>query len=816
MLWPRRPAFGQDAAMRCFCRQSAPVFSLIACLVACLTGCGEDGRSLVEAMGRAYRAADHYADDARVKVVRTRGDVSSEETHPFRVAFARPDKIRIEAYDARIVADGRTLRAAVGGIPGQVLTEAVNSPLGLDQLFTDRELRGTLSEGEAGCPTQLPLLLADDTVALILADAGRPPRITSTEMIDGQACARVEIPKPDGTLTLWIDRRTKLLRRMQVPTDAYAEQVSRQSGAVTGVSVVVDFVGASFAAAPPADAFAFEVPAGAAAVPRLEPVRPPRPVSPLVGRRAEPFSLAGLDGQAVDRDALGGTPAVIEFFFTGCEPATRTMPQVAAGIARFHDARRAAGVPPLEVRHLSVSVDETTVAAGELRKQLAEYGGVGTPMRDPRAEAAEQLGIREFPATVILGGDGMVADVIVGDDDLIAVDVAAALAATAAAGDVALLVRDRHAARLREYKARLAQAAGDGRGTSEPLPETLIAPRRQPVRFKLARAWRAAAVALPGNLVCLDAAHGGGDEPQIVVLDGWREVVELDAVGAVRGRHELPIPAGAAVRFLRTAVDGQGRRWWLGGARGERHVFVFDADWKLHGTFPPPEAGLPDGISTAHLLDTDGDGTLEIVVGSSGTGGVQAASLDGRRLWGERSAGGVLDLAAGPPGAETPKLWCVADDGRILPLSRAGRAGLPFAAGDWRLRSVATGPVAPDGHWAAIGMAGTGVGHNVAIGIDATGTAAWELPLADGVHREAAVEPIAWADLLGTPRRQWLIAAPDGAVTVAWADGRVVDTYRHGAAITGLGGYRDGNDGFIVIATRTAMEAFRLEDIALD
>ena len=802
--------------MRRFRRQFAPVFSVLACLAACLTGCGEDARGLVEAMGRAYRAADHYADDARVTVVRSRGDGSSEETHPFRVAFARPDTIRIEAYDARIVADGRTLRAAVGGIPGQVLTEQVHSPLGLDQLFADRELRSTLSAGEAGCPTQLPLLLADDTVELILGDASGPPRIAATETIDGHPCARVEIPKPDGTLTLWIDRRTNLLRRMKVPTDAYAELLSRQSGAVTGVSVVVDFVGASFAAAPPAEAFAFEVPTGAAAVPRLEPLRPPRPVSPLVGRRAEPFSLAGLDGKAVDRDALAGSPAVIEFFFTGCELATRTMPQVAAGIARFRDARRAAGVPPLEVRHLAVSVDEAAGAAGKLRKQLAEYGGVGTPMRDPRAEAADALGIREFPATVILGGDGTVADVIVGDDNLLAFDVAAALAATAGGGDVARLGRDRHAARLREYKERLAQAAGDGMGTIEPLPETLIAPRRQPVRFKLARAWRAADVALPGNLVCLDAAHGGGDEPRIVVLDGWREVVELDAAGAVAGRHELPIPAGAAVRFLRTGVDGEGQRWWLGGARGGRHVFVFDAEWKLRGTFPPPEAGPPDGISTAQLLDTDGDGTLEIVVGSSGTGGVQAAALDGTRLWEERSPAAVLDLAGGPPADDARGLWCVAGDGRILPLSLAGRPAARLAVGAWRLRSVATGPVAPDGHWAAIGMAGTGVGHNVAIGIDADGTAAWELPLADGVHRDASVEPIAWADLLGTPRRQWLIAAPDGAVTVAWADGRVVDTYRHGAAVTGLGGYREGNDGFIVIATRTVIEAFRLEDIALD
>lgn len=797
-------------------RPSAAAIGLAGVALSCLAGCHEDARGLIAALGRVYREADRYADDARVRVVLTRGDATTEETHPFRVAFERPDRIRIEAYDARIVADGGTLRAAVGGIPGQVLVEPVRSPLTLDQLFADRELAAALTEGEAGCPTQLALLLADDTVELILGDATGPPRIVGHEEVDGHACARVEVPKPDGILVLWIDPRTKLLRRMQVPTDAYAASLSEQAGAVTGVSVVVDFVGASLADEVPAAAFVFDVPTGAAEVPRLEPLRAPPSVNPRVGKPVEPFTVADLAGRPLGRESLAGGPAVIEFFFTGCEPCTRTMPQVATGISRFAAARRAAGLPAVEVRHLAVSVDEADVAAADLRKQLAEYGGVGELARDVRAAAAEALGITAFPATVILAGDGTVADLIVGEHTLIAADVAADLAAVVAGEDLPKLVRDRHAARLREYKERLAKAAGDGMGAVEPLPEQVIAPRRQPVRFKLARAWRAADVALPGNLVCLDAAHGGGDAPRIVVLDGWRTVAELGPDGAEVGRHELALPAGEAVRFLRTAVDATGRRWWLGGARGGRHVFVFDADWKLHATYPPAEAGSHDGISTAHLVDTDGDGTPEIVAAYFGTVGVQAASLDGQRLWKERSPGTVLDLAVGPPGDAACGLLVVDAAGRLVPLTLSGAAGSPLPAAAWRLRSLVTGPVAPDGAWAAVGMAGSGVGHNVAVGVAADGQVAWELPLADGVHREAPVEPIAWADLLGTPRRQWLIAAADGAVTVAWADGRVVDTYRHGAAITGLGGYRHSGDGFIVIATRTALEAFRLEDIALD
>lgn len=76
--------------------------------------------------------------------------------------------------------------------------------------------------------------------------------------------------------------------------------------------------------------------------------------------------------------------------------------------------------------------------------------------------------------------------------------------------------------------------------------------------------------------------------------------------------------------------------------------------------------------------------------------------------------------------------------------------------------------------------------------------------------------PAEGADLLGTPRRQWLIAAPDGSVTVAWADGRVVDRCRRGATLVGIGGYPEGNDGFVVLATRDALESYRIDDVALD
>lgn len=813
MIWSHSPRFRQDEGMNTLSCRGV----LAAMATALLTGCAaEKPVDLLADMARAYREATAYSDDARISIRETRGDSTTDRTLPFRVAFRRPDRIRIDAYDARIAADGTELFAAVGTVPGQVLAEPVKSPLALDQLFTDDELRATLAEGEAGCPTQLPLLLADDTLDLIVAEATEPPRVTGDETIEGHACARVEIIKPEGALVLWIDRATKLLRRMRVPTDSYATLLSRQAGSPVGVTVVVDFTTASFTAAVPDDAFRFDVPPEASRVSRLEPLRPPAPMHPLVGKPADFTAFTAADGARVTRESLSGAPAVLEFFFKGCGPSARSMPQVATGIAEFvAEHARAHGGDRPTVRHYAVSLDEAEVPADDLKKKLAEFGGVGTLARDPDAVVAQSLGIDSFPAAVIVAPDGTVADVQQGDHGRLAADVAEVLTVAAAGEPTMRLVRDRFERRAREYRRELDRAAG--KGSIERLPEQVIAPRKQPVRFKLERAWRAAGVSLPGNVLCLDASRGA-ETPTIVALDGWRTVVLLDVTGAETARHELPLPRDAAIGFLRTAVDSSGRRWWLGGSRGGQHVFVFDDDWKLHATYPEPGGAQHDGISAAELADLDGDGTPEIVAGYFGSVGLQAANLDGKRLWRERGVGTVLDVAVGPPAeAGAPRrVFCAAADGRLVIATTEGPVGEPQTQ-ESPVRSIVSGPVAVDATWALLGLATPGVGRQTAVGLDpVSGSRLWELPLADGIHRDGPIEPVAWADLLGTPRRQWLIAAPDGSITVAWADGRVVDRYQHGKPLVGIGGYRHADTGHVVIATKDAVESYRVGDVALD
>lgn len=236
-----------------------------------LAGCTANPGAILDATAKAYREAVTYSDNARVRVAFIRGDATTERTIPFRVVFARPDRIRIECYDARIVADGTTLLATVGAVPGQVRAEDVQTPLGLEQIVADEQVRMALAEGDAGLPTQLALLLADDTIELIRADATSPPRVVGTESLDGHSCTRIDIDKPEGRLSLWIDRDDHLLRRISLPTDAYAHLVSEQSGTLTGVVVVIDFEDAAFGKPLPDAVFTLSMPEGSARVARLEP-----------------------------------------------------------------------------------------------------------------------------------------------------------------------------------------------------------------------------------------------------------------------------------------------------------------------------------------------------------------------------------------------------------------------------------------------------------------------------------------------------------------------------------------------------------------
>jgi outer membrane lipoprotein-sorting protein len=776
-------------------------------------GCSHRADDILERMASAYRSADRYLDDGVVTFHYTRGDSVVDRAVPFRVAFERPDRLRLDCYDASVVTDGTTLRAAVGAVPGQVLAAAVRSPLSLDQLFEDEALQRAITEGDAGCPIQLPLLLADDTLELVRTEALAPPRIGGVDAIEGKACDRIEIDKPDGTLMLWIDRANGILRRLSLPTGVYARVISEQEGQVTGASVRVEFRGASFEAAVPDEAFQFDLPEGARLVETLEPVSPPEPPPATVGRPCPAIVLTATDGSRISRETLAGSLAVLEFVFRGCGPCRQSIPAVRRAVADLREAGQT-------VAHHIVSIDEEDVSDEAIRGWLTEVGGEDGPFaRDPRNVAARDLGIGGFPGLAVIGSDGSVADVRWGWHPQLEQDLLDVARADREGLPVREIVERRFEARLAEYERSLEAASSTGR---QSLPPQVIAPRRQPDRLRLVRAWQARGVSMPGAVVRVDGIDGVGAEPEgLVVLDGWRTVVTLGLDGVERSRHELDLPRDTVVGTLRSAIGRNGDRTWAGWSTGSPRVFLFDDSWRRTASYPS-EAVVAGGVADVEVCDLDADGTPEVIVASFG-GGVEAARLSGETLWRNGSIGTVIDLTPGPPDATGRRgLSCVDARGRIVRIAADGVAEEPVEVGGFRIRSLAVAPVgAPEEiggspTWAMLGIAGGAVGRNTLVGIGPSLTDDWHLPLPDGIHRDGPVEPIAWGDLLGTPRRQWIVVATDGSVVLAWADGRIVDRYQHGEPITGVAGYRSGGEGFILVATPTRLESLRLDDIALD
>ena len=410
----------------------------------------------------------------------------------------------------------------------------------------------------------------------------------------------------------------------------------------------------------------------------------------------------------------------------------------------------------------------------------------------------------------------------------------ATLTAVAQGTPAAPRVQERFEMRLHDYEKVLAQAAGQG--TIHTLPAQEIAPHQQPIRFKLIREWRANSVDIPGNVVCIESIDADQKDPvvHIVALDGWRTVSVLDSHGQELSRHELKLPQDASLGFLRTAIDATGSRWWLGGAVGSQQVFLFDNRWKLQMAYPSSVLEADAGISDAQLVDCDGSGSPQIVVGWCGSAGLERIGLDGQRVWQDRSIAPVLGVAMDGPREDGRRgVVCVDGRGQLVRIAPDGTAGEPHEVCDQSGRPMVAsalvgGPVGPDGAWAMVALAvdasdglpkipaSGALGKNTAVGIGPVLEPLWHMQLPSGIHRSGPIQPLAWADLLGTPRRQWLIAAPDGSVAVAWADGRVVDRYQHGAAMVGIGGYRSNGVGHIVVATRNGLESFRLDDIALD
>ena len=254
-----------------------------------------------------------------------------------------------------------------------------------------------------------------------------------------------------------------------------------------------------------------------------------------------------------------------------------------------------------------------------------------------------------MPTLFVIGPDGTVQYHEVGLNTEIGKELPTTIESLLAGKSTHDIAQKRYEQRLADFELALQTPPEipSAEGQAVEIPKAKIEPRSEPEKHRLVKLWTAEDVKMPGNVVLIEpAGDASGASPTILVVDNWNSVVEVLADGKVAGRHELGLPTDSVVATLRTATDGNGKRFFAMYLTAQQQFHVFDESWKNVLSFPSPSDPKHEGIGDVQFADLDGDGALELAVGYWGDVGLQYVTLDGKRTWTERKLQYVLRIAA--------------------------------------------------------------------------------------------------------------------------------------------------------------------------
>jgi peroxiredoxin len=123
----------------------------------------------------------------------------------------------------------------------------------------------------------------------------------------------------------------------------------------------------------------------------------------LVGRAAPDFALKDLEGKQTALSNLKGQVVVLDFWATWCQPCVRSLPELS-------DFQKDIAGKGVRVYAVNLQEDRTKVDS------FLQAHRLNLPvLLDPQGELAQKFHITAIPETVVIGKDGLVKKIFIGN-----------------------------------------------------------------------------------------------------------------------------------------------------------------------------------------------------------------------------------------------------------------------------------------------------------------------------------------------------------------------------------------------------------------
>ncbi len=373
---------------------------------------------VLKKMAAAYRTATTYEDFGTAELLDEGGTL--QRRADFKVAFQRPNKLRMNFYQGEVVCDGKKWYAFCKDIPGQAVLRDAPQRLNLQMLQADTVMNQALNSGFAGASPQLLLLLEENPLGILL-DGVRDQDLTLGESarIGDYDCYCVCFKRNEGKGEYWIDQKTFVLRRMEFHQPPMPPAREGEPG-TEGVGMVANFERARLGGTIDDPlAFKVEVAEGVECHRALLDAGP----YALIGKKIDEFHLTDMQGKAWSSQALAGKVVALHLWRSNAEACLPVIPALEQAYEKFKTDDK--------VAIWAINLDGPQIDTKTIEETARQWKLSAPILRDPEIETPKLLRISALPATFFLDAKGVLQDCIVGDSPL------AAAATTAQVGETA-------------------------------------------------------------------------------------------------------------------------------------------------------------------------------------------------------------------------------------------------------------------------------------------------------------------------------------------------------------------------------------------